>query len=81
MKEAVDLSGPRLSARERDVVELIAEGCTNREIAERLVISERTTENHVQRIVNRLGLQSRTQVAAWALRHGVERMAGEPSHH
>jgi DNA-binding NarL/FixJ family response regulator len=60
-----------LSRREHEVALLLAEGCTNREIADRLVISERTAENHVQRILNRLGLRSRTQVAAWAVQHGA----------
>jgi DNA-binding CsgD family transcriptional regulator len=60
-----------LSRREHEVALLLAEGCTNREIAERLVISERTAENHVQRIMNRLGLRSRTQIAAWAVQNGA----------
>ena len=67
----------RLSPREREVANLIAQGLTNRHIAQRLVISERTTENHVQRILNRLGLQSRTQVAAWAVRHGLGGVTGQ----
>jgi DNA-binding CsgD family transcriptional regulator len=66
-----DLAAGVLSRREHEVTLLLAEGCTNREIAERLVISERTAENHVQRILNRLGLRSRTQVAAWAVQHGI----------
>jgi non-specific serine/threonine protein kinase len=44
---------------------------SNRDIAERLVVSERTAENHVQHVLNRLGLRSRAQVAAWAVRHGL----------
>jgi DNA-binding NarL/FixJ family response regulator len=59
------------SRREREVIVLIAQGCTNREIADRLVISERTAEKHVQNILNRLGLRSRTQAAAWAVQNGV----------
>lgn len=61
----------QLSAREREVAALVAEGLTNRDIAERLVVSERTAENHVQHVLNRLGLRSRTQVAAWAVQHGL----------
>jgi DNA-binding CsgD family transcriptional regulator len=68
-----------LSPRERDVVALVAQGCTNREIAERLVISERTAEAHVQRVLNRLGMRSRTQVAAWAVHHGVEFSLAPPN--
>jgi DNA-binding NarL/FixJ family response regulator len=60
-----------LSRREHEVASMVAEGCTNREIAERLVISERTAENHVQRILNRLGFRSRTQIAAWAIQNGL----------
>jgi non-specific serine/threonine protein kinase len=60
-----------LSAREREVARLVARGCTNRQIAEQLVISERTAENHLQRILNRLGLRSRTQVATWVVEHDL----------
>jgi DNA-binding CsgD family transcriptional regulator len=60
-----------LSAREREVAALLAQGLSNRDIAERLVVSERTAENHVQHVLNRLGLRSRAQVAAWAVEHGV----------
>ena len=61
---------PVLSPREREVVALVARGLTNREIAEVLVISQRTAENHLQRVLNRLGLRSRAQVVAWAIEHG-----------
>lgn len=56
----------KLSRREREVAGLVAEGLSNREIGERLFISERTVESHVASILNRLGFHSRTQVAAWA---------------
>jgi DNA-binding CsgD family transcriptional regulator len=56
--------GP-LSAREREVALLIAEGLTNRRIAEQLVISERTADTHVQHILSKLGLGCRAQIAAW----------------
>jgi pimeloyl-ACP methyl ester carboxylesterase/DNA-binding CsgD family transcriptional regulator len=59
-----------LSPREREVVALVAGGLTNREIAEVMVISQRTAENHLQRVLNRLGLRSRAQVVAWAIEHG-----------
>jgi non-specific serine/threonine protein kinase len=61
----------KLSPREREVAMLVAQGLSNREIAERLVVSERTAENHVQRVLNRLGLRSRAQVAFWAVQHGL----------
>ncbi len=56
-----------LSRREREVAELVAEGLTNREIAERLVIAERTAEGHVEQIRNKLGFRSRTQIAGWVV--------------
>jgi DNA-binding CsgD family transcriptional regulator/sugar lactone lactonase YvrE len=68
---AVISSNP-LSRREREVAELVAQGLTNREIAERLFISERTAEGHVQSIRNKLGFTSRTQIAAWTVRQGDE---------
>jgi DNA-binding NarL/FixJ family response regulator len=61
----------RLSPREIEVVELIAHGLTNRQIAERLVISERTAHAHVRNILDKLGCSSRTEVATWAVQHGV----------
>lgn len=60
-----------LTAREREVARLVAQGLTNREIAARLVVAERTAEGHVQSILNKLGVTARTQIAAWAVAHGV----------
>ena len=57
-----------LSLREAEVAGLVAEGLTNRQIAERLVISERTAQNHVQHILTKLGFTSRSQIAAWMSR-------------
>jgi DNA-binding CsgD family transcriptional regulator len=54
-----------LSAREDDVARLVAKGLTNREIAQRLFISERTAQNHVQHILTKLDFTSRAQIAAW----------------
>jgi DNA-binding NarL/FixJ family response regulator len=59
----------QLSRREVEVATLVAQGCTNREIAERLVISERTAETHLQHIFNRLRLRSRTEIATWAIKN------------
>src|SRR6516225_5321224 len=62
-------SGPAdrrsLTPREREVAELVAGGLSNRQIAERLVISERTAEAHVEHIRAKLECRSRAQVAAW----------------
>ncbi len=61
-----DVHLSRLSAREREVAALVARGLTHREIATRLFIAERTAEGHVQSILNKLGFNSRAQIAAWA---------------
>lgn len=63
-----DVRGPRppsLTARQREVAALVAEGLTNREIGQRLGIEERSAEGHLERIRLRLGVRSRAQVAAW----------------
>jgi DNA-binding NarL/FixJ family response regulator len=59
-----------LSRREEEVAALVAAGLTNRQIAERLYISERTAQNHVQHILTKLGFTTRSQIAAWAVRRG-----------
>ena len=59
--------GP-LTRRETEVLSLLAEGCSNAEIAQRLYISRRTAEHHVARILAKLGLRKRAEVAAYALR-------------
>jgi DNA-binding NarL/FixJ family response regulator len=56
--------GP-LSARESEVAALVAEGLSNRQIAARLYLSERTAQNHVQHILTKLGFSSRAQIASW----------------
>jgi predicted ATPase/DNA-binding CsgD family transcriptional regulator len=60
-----------LTAREREVVRLVARGLTNREIAETLVVSRRTADAHVQNILNKLGFGSRAQIAVWAEQRGL----------
>ena len=55
-----------LSKRELEVARLVAKGMTDREIAEGLVIAQRTAETHVQHILTKLGFRSRAQIAAWA---------------
>jgi DNA-binding NarL/FixJ family response regulator len=60
-----------LSEREREILRLIADGHANKEIARRLVISERTARTHVSHILRKLGLSSRTQAALLAVREGL----------
>ena len=60
-----------LTAREREVAALIAEGLTNSQLADRLFISPKTAAVHVSNILMKLGLSSRVEIAAWAVRHGV----------
>ncbi len=60
-----------LTAREREVATLIAQGKINREIAEDLVVSERTIESHVSNIMFKLGVQSRRQIREWAREKGL----------
>lgn len=62
--------GP-LTSREREVVALVACGFTNKQIARELVITERTAENHLRHIFDKLGAATRAQVAAWAVAHEV----------
>jgi non-specific serine/threonine protein kinase len=57
--------GPRISQRELEVARLVAEGYANRVIAERLFLSPRTVETHVQHLMDKLGVGSRAQIAAW----------------
>lgn len=61
-----------LSRREREVARLVADGLTNRQIADALHISERTAENHVQHILTKLGRTSRTQIAVWVAGGGLD---------
>jgi predicted ATPase/DNA-binding CsgD family transcriptional regulator len=59
--EATDV----LTRREREIADLVAEGLTNKEIAARLTIAQRTAEGHVEKVLTKLGFTSRAQIAAW----------------
>ncbi|MEU1226068.1 response regulator transcription factor [Streptomyces sp. NPDC005828] len=65
--------GGTLTEREREVLGLIADGRSNREIARALVLSEKTVKTHVSNILMKLDLADRTQAALWAVRHGLTR--------
>ncbi|KRB76101.1 hypothetical protein ASE01_13815 [Nocardioides sp. Root190] len=58
-------SAVKLTRREQQIADLVADGLSNRDISERLVISPRTAEGHVENILSKLGFHSRSQVAAW----------------
>jgi HD-GYP domain-containing protein (c-di-GMP phosphodiesterase class II) len=83
--EAAGQQGPRprrdlrpagLSEREVEVLRLVAEGCSNRELARRLYISPRTADHHVQHIYVKIGASSRAAAALFALEHDLLRTAG-----
>ena len=65
--------GPRLTGRELEVAELIAEGLTNQAIARRLSVAPRTAEAHVENIRRKLQVRSRAQIAAWVTEHRLSR--------
>ncbi|HEY1295251.1 MAG TPA: LuxR C-terminal-related transcriptional regulator [Chloroflexota bacterium] len=68
---ASNAGGLSLSPREREVAELVAGGCSNRAIADSLVIGTRTAEMHVSRLLAKVGVDSRAQLAVWAIANGI----------
>ncbi len=62
-----------LSLRERQVLDLIAEGCTNRQIGEQLELAEKTVKNYVSGLLAKLGMERRTQAAVYGAQHRVEK--------
>jgi DNA-binding NarL/FixJ family response regulator len=58
-----------LTLREWDVARLVSRGCSNRQIGDQLIVSERTVDTHVSHILHKLGLVSRAQIAAWVVGH------------
>jgi len=65
------VAAPRLTAREREVLQLLAEGLSSKEIAERLSLSVRTVENHRRQIMERLGLRSVAALTKYAVKQGL----------
>lgn len=66
-----------LTQQERALLELLAEGLTNREIADRMFLAEKTVKNYVSRLLAKLGMQRRTQAAVFASKLGRPRQTGE----
>lgn len=64
-------NGPQLTERENEVIRLVSQGKSNHEIAEALVISEKTAKVHISNILSKLGLADRTQMAIYAIKHGL----------
>src|SRR5262249_17254620 len=67
----VPLGPAGVTRREQEVVALVARGLSNRQIAAELTITEGTAASHVKHILARLGLDSRVQIATWAIEHGL----------
>jgi DNA-binding NarL/FixJ family response regulator len=67
-----------LSTREREIVALVAQGYKNKEMAEKMFISEQTVKNHLHNIFDKLGVSDRLELALYAIHKGLH-LAGEPS--
>ena len=68
--EASNSPNMPLSAREMEIIDLVADGLTNQEIAERLTISKRTVDNHVSNMFTKTGSKNRVALLNWAMDHG-----------
>ena len=68
----------RLTRRQQEIAVAVAQGLTNEEIAERLVLEPGTVANHVAAILGRLGVRNRTQIGVWAAERGLYRSDQEP---
>ena len=62
---------PLLAQREQEVLRLLAQGCTDREIGGKLYISPRTVQNHLTRIREKTGMRRRSELARWAVEHAM----------
>jgi DNA-binding NarL/FixJ family response regulator len=67
---------PRLTERETEVLRLVAKGLTYRQIAERLTVSHRTVQNHVQNTLGKLQLHNRVELVRYAIEHGLDNDGG-----
>ncbi len=63
---------PRLTERETEILRLVAKGLSSRQIAERLVISHRTVQNHTQNVLSKLQLHNRVELTRYAIERGLD---------
>jgi DNA-binding NarL/FixJ family response regulator len=70
-------AGPRLTERETEILRLVAKGLSSRQIAERLVLSHRTVQNHTQNVLAKLQLHNRVELARYAIERGLDDPADE----
>lgn len=68
-RHSIDAGVDELTGQERRILDLVGEGLTNRQIAERMGLAEKTVKNHVSNILGKLGLARRTQAAAYVVGH------------
>jgi DNA-binding NarL/FixJ family response regulator len=73
---ARDDDRPRLTERETEVLRLVAKGLSYKQIAERLVLSHRTVQNHVQNTLNKLQLHNRVELVRYAIERGLDEEPG-----
>src|SRR3954462_2081739 len=76
--ESAAIESVRMTAREREVVDLIAEGLSNKEIAARLEIAAHTVKSHVRNIMEKLALHTRLQIAAYSYRQEIDSASARP---
>ena len=69
---ATDSAQPKLTDRETDVLKMVAKGLSYRQIAERLVLSHRTVQNHVQNTLRKLQMHNRVELTRYAIEHGLD---------
>jgi len=82
-RQALALAGQQgalagLTAREQEVLRLVADGATTRAISERLFISAKTADNHIQHIYTKVGVTNRAAATRWALEHDLAAPNGDP---
>ena len=80
LMESGDKANAELNSREAEVLLMVSQGASNKEIADSLFISENTVRTHLRHIMNKLHLANRTQAAAYALQKGLIQQKGEESH-